>query len=38
MKNLEDLLGLESIATVPVLHRCKCWGVVIVHKSGWKVV
>lgn len=23
---------------MPVLHRCRCWGLVLHHESGWKTV
>ncbi|GAA5944075.1 tRNase Z [Sporobolomyces koalae] len=32
------ILGLETIVAVPVLHRCRAWGAVITHKSGWRIV
>lgn len=38
VKDLYTRLGLKQVATVPVLHRCRCWGIVIEHTSGWKVV
>ncbi|GAA6021489.1 hypothetical protein JCM11491_006513 [Sporobolomyces phaffii] len=31
-------LGLASVVAVPVLHRCRAWGVVITHSDGWRVV
>ncbi|GAA5921129.1 hypothetical protein JCM1841_002430 [Sporobolomyces salmonicolor] len=36
--DLKERLGLSSIVAVPVLHRCRCWGAVIEHSSGWKAV
>ncbi|KAL8292590.1 hypothetical protein RQP46_001202 [Phenoliferia psychrophenolica] len=38
MNDLYASLGLTSVVAVPVLHRCRCWGVVLEHASGWKVV
>lgn len=38
MDALYKLLDLKSVVAVPVLHRCRCWGVVIEHNSGWKAV
>ncbi|GAA5982370.1 hypothetical protein JCM5350_006161, partial [Sporobolomyces pararoseus] len=37
-RDLLELLGLEAVAAVPVLHRCRAWGAVITHRSGWRVV
>ncbi|KAI5476760.1 3' tRNA processing endoribonuclease [Pseudohyphozyma bogoriensis] len=37
VKDVEETLGVK-ITTVPVLHRCRCWGAVIDHKSGWRAV
>ncbi|GAA5821347.1 hypothetical protein JCM10212_000982 [Sporobolomyces blumeae] len=31
-------LDLEAILAVPVLHRCRAWGIVITHNSGWRAV
>ncbi|KDE03913.1 hypothetical protein MVLG_05605 [Microbotryum lychnidis-dioicae p1A1 Lamole] len=38
VQDLYALTGLKSVTTVPVLHRCRCWGVVITHTSGWRAV
>lgn len=38
MGELKALLGLKAVVTVPVLHRCRCWGFVLEHESGWKTV
>lgn len=38
MEEMYALLDLKSVMSVPVLHRCRCWGVVIEHNSGWKAV
>ncbi|KAG6896461.1 hypothetical protein C0992_008112 [Termitomyces sp. T32_za158] len=35
---LREALGLESINTVDVRHRTRCYGVVIRHKDGWSIV
>ncbi|GAA5899823.1 tRNase Z [Sporobolomyces salmoneus] len=37
-RQLLELLGLEAVVAVPVLHRCRAWGIVITHRSGWRVV
>lgn len=36
INDLKSLLGLTEVLAVPVLHRCRCWGLVITHQSGWK--
>lgn len=36
--SLESTLGLESIATVRVLHRVQCFGIVLRHTDGWSIV
>ncbi|GAA6036325.1 hypothetical protein JCM8097_001668 [Rhodosporidiobolus ruineniae] len=38
LEDLKTRLGLSEVTAVPVLHRCRAWGVVIGHSSGWKVV
>ncbi|SCV69435.1 BQ2448_2455 [Microbotryum intermedium] len=38
MEGLYTSTGLRSVTTVPVLHRCRCWGVVITHTLGWRAV
>ncbi|GAA5863071.1 hypothetical protein JCM8547_002788 [Rhodosporidiobolus lusitaniae] len=38
LDDLKNRLGLNEVTAVPVLHRCRAWGVVIGHSSGWKVV
>ncbi|GAA5824883.1 hypothetical protein JCM11251_005379 [Rhodosporidiobolus azoricus] len=35
---LKSLLGLTEVVAVPVLHRCRAWGLVATHSSGWKIV
>ncbi|KAG6877546.1 hypothetical protein C0993_006239 [Termitomyces sp. T159_Od127] len=35
---LREALGLESINTVDVRHRTRCYGVVIKHRDGWSIV
>ncbi|KAM0790962.1 hypothetical protein ACM66B_004267 [Microbotryomycetes sp. NB124-2] len=37
MNELKTLLDLKQVATVPVQHRCRCWGIVVESNSGWKV-
>ncbi|GAA5984538.1 hypothetical protein JCM10908_003390 [Rhodotorula pacifica] len=40
-RSLSDLMattGLIEVTAVPVLHRCRAWGAVITHNSGWRVV
>ena len=36
--DLKALLGLTELVAVPVLHRCRAWGLVLAHASGWKTV
>ncbi|BGP57816.1 hypothetical protein JCM8202v2_005463 [Rhodotorula sphaerocarpa] len=39
-KSLSDLMattGLVEVTAVPVLHRCRAWGAVLTHRSGWRV-
>ncbi|KAG9033520.1 hypothetical protein FRB95_014699 [Tulasnella sp. JGI-2019a] len=36
--SVESTLGLESIATVRVLHRVQCFGIVLRHMDGWSLV
>ncbi|BGP19471.1 hypothetical protein JCM10213_006291 [Rhodosporidiobolus nylandii] len=38
LNDLKTLLGLTEVTCVPVLHRCRAWGVVVSHTSGWKIV
>ncbi|GAA5968545.1 hypothetical protein JCM11641_007673 [Rhodosporidiobolus odoratus] len=38
LNDLKALLSLAEVTAVPVLHRCRAWGVVVAHTSGWKVV
>lgn len=38
LDELKERLGLKEVVTVPVLHRCRCWGLVLEHTSGWKIV
>lgn len=38
LDELKSRLGLKEVVTVPVLHRCRCWGLVLEHSSGWKIV
>ncbi|GAA6009767.1 hypothetical protein JCM10207_004185 [Rhodosporidiobolus poonsookiae] len=38
LDDLTCLLELTEVTAVPVLHRCRAWGVVVTHASGWKVV
>ncbi|KAG6909380.1 hypothetical protein DXG01_000823 [Tephrocybe rancida] len=35
---LREALGLESFNTVDVLHKTRCYGVVIRHTDGWSIV
>ncbi|GAA5907088.1 hypothetical protein JCM8208_004509 [Rhodotorula glutinis] len=35
---LKSIVGLTEVTAVPVLHRCRAWGAVITHSSGWRVV
>ncbi|GAA5914929.1 hypothetical protein JCM6882_008111 [Rhodosporidiobolus microsporus] len=35
---LKSLLRLTDVVAVPVLHRCRAWGLAVTHESGWKVV
>ncbi|BGP34813.1 hypothetical protein JCM10296v2_006637 [Rhodotorula toruloides] len=35
--DLKTRLGL-TITAVPVKHRCRAWGAVVTHESGWRAV
>ncbi|GAA5995462.1 ribonuclease Z [Rhodotorula paludigena] len=38
LEGLKQCTGLTEITAVPVLHRCRAWGAVITHVSGWRTV
>ncbi|BGP51089.1 hypothetical protein JCM10450v2_007018 [Rhodotorula kratochvilovae] len=38
LDELKTIVGLTEVTAVPVLHRCRAWGAVITHSSGWRVV
>ncbi|GAA5921209.1 hypothetical protein JCM3775_004142 [Rhodotorula graminis] len=38
LADLKTVAGLTEVTAVPVLHRCRAWGAVITHSSGWRVV
>lgn len=38
LEGLKQCTGLTEITAVPVLHRCRAWGAVITHASGWRAV
>ncbi|GAA5820403.1 hypothetical protein JCM3770_002431 [Rhodotorula araucariae] len=38
LDELKTTMGLTEVTAVPVLHRCRAWGAVITHSSGWRVV
>lgn len=37
MYDLKTRLGL-TVTAVPVKHRCRAWGAVVTHESGWRAV
>ncbi|KAK4055371.1 hypothetical protein OIO90_003209 [Microbotryomycetes sp. JL221] len=37
INEFKNRLDLKQVATVPVQHRCKCWGIVVESNSGWKI-
>jgi ribonuclease Z len=37
-QNMYRALGLRQMLTVDVEHRTRCFGVVIDHQDGWRIV
>ncbi|GAA5875077.1 hypothetical protein JCM3774_003421 [Rhodotorula dairenensis] len=37
LADLMAITGLVEVTAVPVLHRCRAWGAVLTHQSGWRV-
>lgn len=40
-KALRDMLaalGVETLRTVMMEHRCRCFGLVMKHRDGWSIV
>ncbi|KAH9924163.1 uncharacterized protein B0H18DRAFT_437455 [Fomitopsis serialis] len=38
VENMYNALGLKCFTTVDVAHRTKCYGTVIEHRDGWRIV
>jgi ribonuclease Z len=36
--NMCRALGLESLRTVDVYHRTRCYGAILKHTDGWSIV